>query len=292
MPAGSSAKKDSAKKRAREKKLADSFALHLKPKQIIALVLLFLGIAGGTTALLGFANWSSENSRTDEQVKNAVEAAKIRETNGGAIVEQDEDPDEDNPYWAFIKMNLLNVDLKNLMLTNDETKGWVQVAGTNVNYPFVQHDDNEYYLKHSFDKSTNSAGWVFMDYRNNANMSDKNTIFYAHGRVDTTMFGGLRHILYNGWLSDRANFVVRTSSPEKNGIWQIFSVYHLPTTTDYLKTNFKDDNEYAEFLKMITERSAYDFRSAPNSKDQIVTLSTCYNDRERMVVHAKLVKFN
>lgn len=274
------------------KKLADSFALHLKPKQIIALVLLFLGVAGGTMALLGFTNWSSENARTEEQVKNAIEAAKIRESSSGAMVEQDEDPDEDNPYWDFIKMNLMDVDLKNLLLTNDETKGWIQVAGTNVNYPFVQHSDNEYYLKHSFDKSANSAGWAFIDYRNDAKMTDKNTIFYAHGRVDTTMFGSLRHILYNGWLSDRAHFMVRTSTPETNGIWQIFSVYHLPTTTDYLKTNFSNDDEYQEFLEMITERSAYDFQAKPNSNDQIITLSTCYNNQERIVVHAKLIKFN
>ena len=265
----------------------------LNLKFIIALVLLFLGAAGGTIAALGFSSWLKENDRTDEQVKNALEAAKISETNSGShLVEQDEDPHEGDPYWEFIKMNLLSVNLSQLLKTNDETKGWIQVMGTNVNYPFVQHTDNDFYLKHSFDKGYNTGGWVFLDYRNKENMTDKNTIFYAHGRVDTTMFGGLRQILYNGWLSDRANFVVRTATPHGNGIWQIFSAYHLPTTTDYLQTNFSSDAEYEAFLKMITERSAYDFAAAPSINDRIITLSTCYSNTERMVLHAKLIKYN
>ena len=43
-------------------------------------------------------------------------------------------------------MNLINVDFNKLKNINDQTKGWIQVNGTNINYPFVQADNNEYYL--------------------------------------------------------------------------------------------------------------------------------------------------
>ena len=66
-------------------------------------------------------------------------------------------------------MNMLNVDFSELKKINNNVKGWVQVNGTNINYPFVQANDNKYYLTHSFDKSWNSAGWLFLDYRNNIN---------------------------------------------------------------------------------------------------------------------------
>lgn len=89
-------------------------------------------------------------------------------------------------------MNLINVDFNELKKFNSNTKGWIQVNGTNINYPFVQAKDNKFYLTHSFDKSYNSAGWVFLDYRNNINELSKNTIIYAHGRLDTTMFGSLK----------------------------------------------------------------------------------------------------
>ena len=94
-------------------------------------------------------------------------------------------------------MNLINVDFQELKSTNNQTVGWIQVNGTNINYPFVQANDNKYYLTHSFDKSHNTSGWVFLDYRNNIQTLDKNTILYAHGRIDKTMFGTLKNILNN-----------------------------------------------------------------------------------------------
>lgn len=52
-----------------------------------------------------------------------------------------------NPYWDYIKMNLINVDFAQLKAQNNDTAGWIQVNGTNINYPFVQTTDNSYYLK-------------------------------------------------------------------------------------------------------------------------------------------------
>ena len=165
----------------------------------------------------------------------------------------------------------------------------MKVNGTNINYPFVQANDNKYYLTHSFNKSYNAAGWVFLDYRNN-NTNNKNTIIYAHGRTVKTMFGTLRKVLNNGWLNNTDNFVIKISTETENSLWQIFSVYHIPTTSDYLKTDFDDDTEYQNFLDMIKNRSSYNFNTSVNSNDNILTLSTCYSNSDKMVVHAKLIK--
>ena len=50
------------------------------------------------------------------------------------------------------------------------------------------------YLNHSFDKSYSSGGWTFMDYRNDSNMNDKNTIFYGHNLLNHTAFGSLSKV--------------------------------------------------------------------------------------------------
>ena len=164
-----------------------------------------------------------------------------------------------------------------------------KVNGTNINYPFVQSNNNKYYLIHSFDKSYNSSGWLFLDYRNNTN-NNKNTIIYAHGRNDKTMFGSLRTVLTKNWLSNANNYVIKISSEKENSLWQIFSTYHIPTTSDYLQTNFESDIEYQEFLDMIKNRSSYNFNTSVTSTDNIFTLSTCYSNSDKMVVHAKLIK--
>ena len=55
-------------------------------------------------------------------------------------------------------------------------------------------------------------------------------------------------------------------------------------------TNFSDKGQYEEFLKMIQGRSLIRFDTMVNSSHKILTLSTCYNNWEKMVVHGKLVK--
>ena len=188
-------------------------------------------------------------------------------------------------------MNLINVNFEELKKINSNTKGWLQVNGTNINYPFVQANDNKYYLTHSFDKSYNSAGWVFLDYRNDINNLSKNTIIYAHGRLDTTMFGSLKNILKSGWLNNTNNYVVKLSTETENTLWQVFSVYHIPTTSDYIKVDFASNEEFSTWTTMLISRSAYDFNTSVGANDNVLTLSTCYNSAEyRLVVHAKLVK--
>ena len=42
------------------------------------------------------------------------------------------------------------IDFEKLKKINPDTKGWLQVIGTDINYPFVQSADNQFYLSHSF----------------------------------------------------------------------------------------------------------------------------------------------
>ena len=50
-------------------------------------------------------------------------------------------------------MDLINVNFTELKKINYDTIGWIQVNGTNINYPLVQTKNNDYYLTRSFDKS-------------------------------------------------------------------------------------------------------------------------------------------
>ena len=236
------------------------------------------------------SKWIYDSSKTNNQIKDINEKVEIKETEDNdntIIIENNEE--KSNPYWDYIKMNLLNVDFNKLLKINKDTKGWVQVSGTNINYPFVQNDNNDFYLNHSFDKSYNSAGWVFMDYRNN-NIINKNTILYAHGRYDETMFGSLKNIFNSSWFDNKNNHIVRLSTLEENSLWQVFSVYIIPTTNDYIKVAFESDDDFFTWVNMIKDGSHYKFNTNINNNDNILTLSTCYNNNEKVVLHAKLIK--
>ena len=129
-----------------------------------------------------------------------------------------------------------------------------------------------------------------MDYRNNSNLDNKNTILYAHSRLDKTMFGSLSKVFRREWHTNKDNHIIRISTENENTLWQIFSVYKIEEESYYITTEFYSDDNYMEFLNTITSRSIYNFNTSLGIDDRILTLSTCYDDNIRTVVHAKLIK--
>lgn len=265
----------------------------LKWKNLIALLIFLIAFIFLIKSGIDLINYFIDTNNTNEEIKNIEDAVKIEEVpdnENTEIIEQKEEIPKDNPYWDYIKMNLISVNFDDLLKINTETKGWIQVNGTNINYPFVQTSNNDYYLTHSYDKSYNQAGWVFMDYRNDTISYDKNTILYAHGMNNKTMFGSLRNILNSSWYNNTNNHIIKLSTPTENTLWQVFSVYHIETTNDYIQTEFTSDEEYQSFLDMLKGRSAVTFDTSLNTTDKILTLSTCYNKTDKVVMHAKLIK--
>ena len=266
----------------------------IKWKNLLLLILILISFINLIISSFNFVIWLIDSNNTKEEVKEIekiVKVEKVKDSNTVEIIEQPTEPPKENPYWDYIKMNMINVDFKNLKNKNSDTKGWIQVNGTNINYPFVQTTNNEYYLNRSFNKNKNNAGWIFLDYRNSINNLDKNTIIYGHSRQDSTMFGSLINILNYGWLDYSENHVIKLSTEIENSLWQVFSIYHIPTTSDYLEINFETEQEFLNFTNKLINRSAYNFYTSINKDDKILTLSTCYNnDNERVVLHAKLIK--
>ncbi len=194
-------------------------------------------------------------------------------------------------YFDMRKTSIGDVDFAALKEKNKDTKGWIKVAGTEVNYPFVQSADNEYYLSHSFSGKKNYAGWVFLDFRNDINNLSKNTVIYGHGRLNNTMFGSLKQTVKEKWLSNPDNFYIETATENGKQVWQIFSTYTIEPESYYITTRFSD-SQFQTFVDTIKGRSVHNFNTQVTKDDHILTLSSCYDNTKRVVVHAKLVKSN
>lgn len=264
----------------------------LKKKKKLPLLIFFISLFFVIISSFQIIKWTKDNKNTNKETNKITDNIKVKKTNKDTkLIDQNTEIANSNPYWDFIKMKLIDVDLNELKKQNNETVGWIQVKGTNINYPFVQHSDNSYYLSHDFSKNKNNAGWLFLDYRNNINQMNKNTIIYGHGRLDRTMFGSLKNIFKSDWLNDQNNYVIFISTEKENTMWQVFSTYRIKTTSDYLRINFQNDNDYQNFLDMITKRSEHNFNTPINTNDNILTLSTCYNNEKKVVLHAKLIKY-
>jgi len=212
------------------------------------------------------------------------------------IIEYDKDENMDNVELNIVEddTNSYNVMYSevydDLIKINEDTIGWLKLNDTNINYPVVQSNNNSYYLNHSFDKTSNKAGWIFADYRNDFEKLSDNTIIYAHNLKNGYLFGSLKKVLDSSWYNNKENLIINFSVKGKIYNWQIFSIYSIENTNDYLVTDFSTKESFMHYMKLFKERSIRNFELDVNENDKILTLSTCYkNSNYRLVVHAKKI---
>ena len=230
---------------------------------IIQIVLVILFVYSGVKIF----QWYKDNSKSKKLLETAKEAVTI---------------DVDN--------NIFKVDFKKLKETNSDTVAWLHVNGVDLDYPVVQTDNNDYYLNHSYDKSENGAGWIFADYRNKVDGSDRNLVIYGHNRRDGSMFEPLKQTLEDNWYNNNEDKIITLETENQTFKYQIFSTYKIENEDYYITTDF-NGNEFEDFVKEIKSRSYINYGLEVTKDDNILTLSTCANDTKyRIVVHAKLIK--
>lgn len=180
------------------------------------------------------------------------------------------------------------IDFAKLKQKNSDAIAWIKVNGTDIDFPVVKGTDNSYYLTHNFDKEKNKAGWIFADYRNKFDGTDKNIIIYGHNMKNGSMFASLKDVIKEEWYNNENNKYIALITENENCKYQVFSVYQTETEEYYLQTNISN---FKEFVEKIKGRSKKDFNVDIKETDSILTLSTCAdNTKYRVVLHAVKVK--
>lgn len=243
----------------------------MKKKRIlniaIYLILFLILICSGFKLYFWYKD-KKNNDETTEQLKNNVKLEKIKKDNSN------------NEKYI--------VDFKKLKSENSDVVAYIKVNNTNIEYPIVKTSNNNFYLNHSFDKSKNSRGWIFADYKNKFDNTDKNIVIYGHNMRDESMFGSLKNILNEEWYNNAENKNITFLTEKENYIYKVFSIYKIESEDYYIKTNFKNDEDYEKFLNTKKNRSIKNFDINLNINDKIITLSTCANNNKyRIVLHAK-----
>lgn len=241
----------------------------LLSKIIIILQIIFLGII--IFSIIEIYKWYKENKSNNEIAK---------QISGYVTIDNGKEDNDKDKY---------SIDFEALKQQNSDTVAWIKVNNTEIEYPIVKANDNSYYLTHSFDKSYNSAGWIFANYKNKFDGTDKNIVIFGHNRRDGSMFGTLKNVLDESWYNNETNMDIIFATEDNNYKYRVFSVYQILKEDYYIQTEF-DDNEFSKFIEEVKERSIKNFNEKVSEKDTILTLSTCANDNKyRVVVHAKKI---
>ena len=166
----------------------------------------------------------------------------------------------------------------------------MKVNGTNIEYIVVKGKDNKYYLTHNFDKKNNTGGWVFADYRNRFDETDKNIVIYGHNTKDGSMFNTLKRVLGSDWYNNPNNYKVTLVTERDTYYYEVFSTYSILAEDYYINTIFPSSEEFKDFINTIKSRSVHDYGVVVDETDSVLTLSSCIGDNsKRVVLHAKLI---
>ena len=177
---------------------------------------------------------------------------------------------------------LVNFDILKSM--NSDTVGYLIINSIDLKYVVLKANNNKYYLNHNFNKEYSGSGWIFMDYRNRADGSDKNIVIYGHNMKDNSMFGKLSLLLKYKY-KDTLITLIREDGVHK---YKLVSSYVIDSEDYYNSVYFESDYDFNLFLNVIKYRSNYDYKVDLNTNDNILTLSTCYRDtNKRTVIHLK-----
>lgn len=265
--------------------------LKYKGKPVIPVVMLSLTLSTYFICVFITSRWYVQKLKINYLSTDILSSTEILEKDKTEIIkEENYIPSNTNKYS---NISFMSVNFKDLLEQNDETVAWIKVNNTKVNYSVVKHNDNEYYLKHDFNKRNNMNGWIYADYRSDFKYFGTNTILYGHNMTNRTMFGSLAWCLKESWYKNEENHYIKLSTPNSNTVWRIFSIYTIKPEVYYLKTYFTSTEEHQEFLDTLHKRSIYDFKleNKLTTDDKILTLSTCSDDgTKRIVIHAQMIK--
>lgn len=247
----------------------------LKPWVVITFfIMCLIGIIYSSYRILTWKSHVEENEKIQDVIDEKIVIIRPSTENGELESEELE----------------YNIDFESLKEKNPDTVAYIKVNNTNIDYVVVKGKDNSYYLNHNFDKKWNVAGWIFGDYHNKFDDTDKNLVIYGHSIKSGSMFGTLRKVLNKDWYENEDNHLIVLITESGMHYYEVFSTYSIIAEDYYINTSFQNNNEFDGFIKKLKSRSIYNYGIEVNGEDRILTLSSCIGDgKKRVVLHAKLV---
>ncbi|MCF0132498.1 MAG: class B sortase [Blautia sp.] len=184
----------------------------------------------------------------------------------------------------------IEVDFGPLRSINTDVIGWLYVEAINsINYPVVKGKDNDEYLHATYERNYNFAGTIFIDYENQADFSDCNTIIYGHNMKNGSMFGSLKKFSNDPNVYKTSPYIWMLT-PAKNYRYEVFASYVTAVNSDTYTLFKGPGSEFLEWIRKMRLNSAIETSANEfDVTDKVITLSTCTGDYStRYVVQARL----
>jgi sortase B len=184
----------------------------------------------------------------------------------------------------------LDINWDALRAINPDIVGWLMIPDTRINYPIVQASDNDYYLKHLFDKSVSEAGAIFLDSENDSSITGQNNIIYGHNLLDGSMFAGLKSYQAQDYFD--AHRKVLLATPAMNYRLEVDAALVCDADDRIRRFGFADQADYEEYVKMLLGYAVINELEDGEIPESIYCLVTCtsIDYSQRTMVMASVVE--
>lgn len=265
-----------------------------KKVRIILIVLLVLVFVGAGIKLISVMKEYSEAESLYQESRNAF-VIKDESPEASKPSSEDEDvPQEPEEYFPNVE-----TDFDTLQETNPDVFGWIWIPSTEISYPLLVGESNQEYLHTGYNLQYTNSGSIFMDYRNNADLTDDNTVIFGHNMNNGSMFGSLKKFREQDFFDEHEFIYIFT--PDRAYKYRIFAGYETLSTSDSYTLWFErevmvDETETRitmsnkEYLEMVAKASLVTSEAEPEEGERLLMLSTCTgNGNYRFVIHAVLI---
>lgn len=188
----------------------------------------------------------------------------------------------------------LPVDILQIQKELPDVYSWIEIPGTKVDYPIVQHPkDNSYYLDKTPDGQSNKEGSVYSEKYNKKDFSDPVTVLYGHNMKNGDMFGELYRYEDRDFFREHRTINIYTEKQKLE--YEIFAATLFDDRHILQSYDFTDKEVFMQYIRDIRGvhdmRSYFDTSVNVNSEDHILILSTCHGlgSHYRYMVQAILV---
>ena len=195
----------------------------------------------------------------------------------------------------IINFSTRTIDFETLKIQNPDVYAWIEVPGTKIDYPILQHEtDNTYYLTHTIDHEKTVAASIYTENYNAKDFNDLHTVIYGHNMKNQTMFRTLHNFESYDFFNENRDIIIFL--PEETRYYKVFAAYtydnrHLLFSFDW-STPETFQNYIDEIMAIDNDAAFIDNEMHVTGKDNIITLSTCVNSGDatkRYLVQAVLV---
>lgn len=160
-----------------------------------------------------------------------------------------------------------------LQAINSDVFGWLNVYGTNINYPLVQGEDNSKYVNTNVDGEYSLIGSLFLDCRNRKDFSDFNSIIYGHHMADDKMFGDIADFADQEFFNSH-RYGSLFYDGHTRGL-EFFAFLEIDAYDDVYTPGISKEESRQDYLKKIMNQAVHTRDLSVDTSDKLILLSTC-----------------